>query len=157
MPLPVGTLMPSLDDATEWLNSTCTVDSLQGRPSLVQFWAISCPACKANLPRLQRLVHDYAAEGLQLISVHRPRMESDLDVSKVQAIMDELGITGPCAIDNTHAIGDLFQTASVWPCYFLFDANGKLRSRAAGQLGLKIAENSLKRTLGVEERESVAA
>ena len=68
-----------------------------------------------------------------------------MDVEKVRTVADELALTGPCAIDNAHTVGDLFQTGGVWPCYFLFDAGGKLRSRAAGQLGLKMAENSLKR------------
>ena len=76
-----------------------------------------------------------------------PRSESDMDVEKVKAAVQELDLTGPCAIDNDHALGDRFQTGGVWPCYFLFDAEGKLRSRAAGALGIKMAENSLKRLL----------
>ena len=79
------------------------------------------------------------------MSIHMPRMESDMNVEKVKAIAEELGLTGPCAIDNDHTLGDRFQTGGVWPTYFLFDAEGKLRSRAAGSLGIKMAENSLRR------------
>ena len=103
------------------------------------------------MPRLQNLVKGYAKFGLQLISIHMPRSESDMDVEKVKVAVQELGLLGPCAIDNDHAIGDLFQTGGVWPYYFLFDAEGKLRSRAAGSLGLKMAENSLKRLLELKE------
>ena len=157
MPLPTGTLMPSLAGATAWLNDEATVEQLRSRPALVQFWAVSCPICKMNMPALQQFIDTYAIHCLQLVSVHMPRMEADMDSTKVQAAVDELGLAGPCAIDNNHTIGDLFQTGGVWPCYFLFDANGKLRSRAAGLLGLKMAENSLKRMLGVEEREGAIA
>lgn len=80
-----------------------------------------------------------------------------MDVEKVRAAMEEMGLTGPCAIDNDHTLGDRFQTGGVWPCYFLFDAEGKLRSRAAGALGLKMAENSLKRMLGTEAEKSESA
>ena len=148
MSLAVGTTLPSFDGITEWLNPLLTNDGYYGHPLLVQFWAVSCPICKMNMPRLQQLTETYAAQGLCLLSVHMPRMEADMDVEKVLAAMEELNLTGPCAIDNDHTIGDRFETGGFWPCYFLFDAEGKLRSRAAGALGLKMAENSLKRTLG---------
>jgi len=150
MPLPIGTSLPPLDGATEWLEGPIATGALQGRPTLVQFWAVSCPVCKINMPSLLHFLETYQGDGLQLLSVHRPRMDSDMDVDKVRAWATELALTGPCAIDNAHTIGDLFQTGGVWPCYFLFDAQGKLRSRAAGQLGLKMAENSLKRMLAPE-------
>ena len=153
MPLSIGTAIPSLSEATEWLGIDVKYRSSANRPMLVQFWAISCPVCKINMPRLQQLVSTYAEQGLQLVSVHMPRMEADTDVEKVKAAVQELGLTGPCAIDNQHILGDRFQTGGVWPCYFLFDAEGKLRSRAAGALGLKMAENSLKRMLGTPNEE----
>ena len=143
--------MPALCNTTSWVAGDLSMGDREGRPSLVQFWAISCPICKMNMPRLQQLTKTYEAQGLQLISVHMPRMEADMDVEKVKAAVEEMGLTGPCAIDNDHAIGDRFQTGGVWPCYFLFDAEGKLRSRAAGALGLKMAENSLRRLLELQE------
>ncbi len=145
MPLLTGTMIPSLEEATVWINSAANVPDPS--PTLVQFWAISCPICKMNMPRLQEFLDTYREQGLQLISVHMPRSEADMDVEKVKAAVKELGLTGPCAIDNDHTLGDRFQTGGVWPCYFLFDAEGKLRSRAAGALGIKMAENSLKRLL----------
>ena len=147
MPLPIGTCLPPLDGATDWLDGPLDGETLQGRPILVQLWAISCPICKINMPGVLRFLQTYEREGLQLLSVHRPRMESDMDIDAVRAAADELALSGPCAIDNAHTVGDLFQTGGVWPCYFFFDAEGRLRSRAAGQLGLKMAENSLKRLL----------
>jgi thiol-disulfide isomerase/thioredoxin len=150
MPLPIGTCLPSLGGATDWLNEPMGSEALIGRPTLVQFWAMSCPVCKINMPGVLRFLETYARDGLQLVSVHMPRMDSDMDLAAVRTAADELDLTGPCAIDNAHTVGDLFQTGGVWPCYFLFDAEGKLRSRAAGQLGLKMAENSLKRLLAPE-------
>ena len=153
MPLPTGTCLPPLDGATEWLDAPVAADALQGCPTLVQFWAVSCPVCKINMPNVLSFLETYQAEGLQILSVHRPRMESDMDVELVRVAASELALTGPCAIDNAHTIGDLFQTGGIWPCYFLFDAGGKLRSHVAGNLGLKMAENSLKRLLAPEPAE----
>ncbi len=154
MPLSIGSDFPQLTSATEWINDHNIGEEFLGQPCVVQFWALSCPVCKMNLPHLQHLLERYSEQGLRLVSVHMPRMESDTDVKKVQAAIEEVNLTGPCAIDNNHTIGDLFQTGGVWPCYFLFDAEGKLRSRAAGALGLKMAENSLKRMLGTPNEET---
>ena len=150
MPLPIGTCLPPLDGATDWLDAPVATDTLQGCPTLVQFWAVSCPICKINMLGVLSFLETYQSDGLQLLSVHMPRMDADMDVEKVRTVASELALTGPCAIDNAHTVGDLFQTGGVWPCYFLFDAGGRLRSRAAGSLGLKMAENSLKRMLAPE-------
>lgn len=151
MALMIGSQLPCLDDVADWIYDLDFHWRSPGHPTLIQVWAISCPMCKHNMPRLQNLVKGYAKFGLQLISIHMPRSESDMDVEKVKVAVQELGLLGPCAIDNDHAIGNLFQTGGVWPYYFLFDAEGKLRSRAAGSLGLKMAENSLKRLLELKE------
>lgn len=151
MPLSIGTPLPSFAGATHWLeNASPAAAFSQPGPLLVQFWAVSCPICKLNMPGVLSLLDTYRDQNLQLVSVHRPRMESDMDIEKVRAAAHDLHLVGPCALDNDHSVGDLFQTAAVWPCYFFFDADHKLRSRAAGQLGLKMAENSLKRLLAPE-------
>ncbi len=151
MPLAIGTPLPSFEGATHWLESQPDVlGPVRSSPLLVQFWAVSCPICKLNMPGVLSLLDTYRSQNLQLVSVHRPRMESDMNIEKVRAAAQDLQLVGPCALDNDHSVGDLFQTASVWPCYFFFDAEHKLRSRAAGQLGLKMAENSLKRLLAPE-------
>ncbi len=138
--------MPSFEGATEWLGGETFSDGA-GCPTLVQFWAVSCPICKMNVPRLLEFLDTYRSSGLRLVSVHRPRLEADMDVAAVRQAMTEMNLVGPCAIDNAHAVGDRFQTGGVWPCYFFFDADGRLRSRAAGALGLKMAEKSLSRLL----------
>jgi thiol-disulfide isomerase/thioredoxin len=153
MPLAIGTSLPPLDGATEWLvgdiASIARQSSIarQYSPLLVQFWAMSCPICKINMPRVLAFLDTYDRHGLCLLSIHMPRGPWDMEPEKVQAASAELGLTGLSALDNEHTLGKLFQTGNVWPCYFLFDAEGRLRSRAAGQLGLKMAENSLRRML----------
>jgi hypothetical protein len=155
MPLPIGTSLPPLDGATEWLAGDIATIARQHSPLLVQFWSLSCPACKANVPGVLRCLDTYQSHGLCLLSIHMPRGPWDMDAEKVQAAAAELGLTGPSALDNEHTLGKLFQTGNVWPSYFLFDAQGRLRSRAAGALGLKMAENSLRRML--EPTESLEA
>lgn len=149
MTLITDTLIPSLDGATEWIQEPIAQSSLLGQLTLVHFWAVSCPTCKSNLPELQRLVETHAQHGLRAVSIHMPRFEADTDVERVVAAVKELELTGPCAIDNQHTLGNRFGVAA-WPSYFLFDRECKLRSRAAGQLGIKMAANSLARLINLE-------
>jgi hypothetical protein len=96
------------------------------------------------MPIIRAWQEQYAAEGLQLIAVHMPRQESDLDIARVQEDVEQMRITEPCAVDNRHAIAEAFQNEYV-PAYFLFDREGKLRSRAAGYAGLALLGSALKR------------
>lgn len=151
MSLRVGTVMPSLASATEWINGKVTPEDLTSRPVLVQFLAASCPLCKMNLPIVQQWGNGYGAQGLRVVSVHMPRNEADMSIETIKQFVKENEITEPCAIDNDHIIGDRFQTDGLWPYYFLFDRELKLRLHAAGPLGLRLIENSLKRLLEQEQ------
>lgn len=134
--LPSGAPMPSLEGATRWLHGEPTPASLQGAPVVVQFWAVSCSLCKDNLPTLRAWKEKYGPRGVRFVSVHMPRQESDTRVEEVEAVVEQSGMDEPVAIDNAHAIGDRFQTGGLWPAYFLFDGEGKLRARSAGAAGL---------------------
>lgn len=142
-----GAPLPSLAGATRWLHGEPDAASIQGRPTLVHFWAISCPICKDNLPTLRRWQDEYSPRGLQFIAVHMPRQESDTREGAVEAAVRELGLTEPVALDDAHALGERFETGGLWPVYYLFDAGGRLKSRAAGAAGLGMVEAALRRML----------
>ncbi len=155
MPLRTGTEMPELGGATEWLNSEVTRETLVGSPTLFHFWSVSCYICKNNMPTLKEWETIYGKHGLKFVAVHMPRAENELDTAWVQRVADEFHVTEPCAVDNDHVLGDRFQTGGLWPHYFLFDAEGKLRSRAAGDAGLKMMEGTLKRMFPDAEETAV--
>ena len=147
MSLRVGTFLPGFEGATLWLNAPGPPEDWQGSPLLVQFWAISCPVCKINIPTLQAWKTLYGPQNLRFVAVHMPRGQEDTDIALVERAVAEMGVSEPCAIDNAHAIGNRFETGGVWPCYFLFDASGKLKRHAAGVVGLKLLESALQSLL----------
>ncbi len=148
MPMRTGTPLPELSGATEWINNSVIRTNLVGSPLLVHFWAISCHVCHDNMPTVAAWREQYAANGLKVVAVHMPRQPEDTDVERVRVDAASMGITEPLAVDNSHAVADAFQNEFV-PAYFLFDAEGNLRSRAAGYTGLSMLEGALKRVLGV--------
>jgi thiol-disulfide isomerase/thioredoxin len=146
MPLRIGTPLPELSGATEWVNGEVKREDLLGSPTLIHFWAISCHLCHDNMPTVAQWREQYGPQGLNVVAIHMPRQESDTNVEAVRADIAAMGITEPCAIDNEHTIGERFEN-QFWPAYFLFDAEGAMRSRTAGDAGLKMLEGALKRLM----------
>lgn len=155
----IGDAMPSFEGATAWLNEVPqTADEhISGHPTLVYFWAVSCGICKENMPKLNELKAKFAPLGLRTISVHMPRYEADTDVEKVTAAIAEHRIEDLCAIDNKHALKDAFINEQGWvPVYYLFDAEGKLKSRAAGEFGIGVISGALEKMFSARAAEAVA-
>jgi thiol-disulfide isomerase/thioredoxin len=149
MPMRLGTPLPSLEGATEWFNAEgFTPDNVKNRPLLVHFWAVSCHICHEVMPEVVNYRDIYKDYGLKLIGVHMPKQESDTDLTKVKQDIEEYGITQPVAIDNLHRITESFQNQFV-PAFFLFDAEGKLFFRAAGDKGFQNLKPKIEQMLGI--------
>lgn len=148
MPMKIGTQLPRLDGATEWFGGTQAhaESAAAGHPTLVHFWAASCEICKENLPRVGQWRDEKKDLGLRVIGIHMPRYESDTDVETVRDLIGKYGLTEPVAVDNEHKLKDAFQNDQGYvPAYYLFDAEGKLRSFAAGERGLDMLKSALDR------------
>ena len=142
--------MPPLDGATEWFGGTQAhaEANAKGHPTLVHFWSISCGICKENMPRISEWRDELKERGLTVIAVHMPRYESDTDVETVREAIESYTITEPCAVDNDHKLKDAFKNDHGYvPAYYLFDAEGKLRSFAAGERGLDLLRATLDRVM----------
>ena len=141
----VGAVLPSFEDASEWLNrTTLNPRELNGRPTLVHFWSISSDIAEANLPYIAELRDQRKREGLRVIAVHVPHSDSEKDPIAVREAISRLNLTEPCALDNLHKLSHAFlnQHRAV-PAYYLFDAHAKLRAFSSGANGLTILEDEL--------------
>jgi thiol-disulfide isomerase/thioredoxin len=140
-------------DFSTWQNwITLITPDIPESLTIIHVWSKSCPACHENMPHVQKLKKEYAEKGLQVIGVHRPMRELDMDVDEVRKVAAELGVTEPCALDNDHKIGDALGV-DAWPTYFLFDETGKLRRRAKGNFGVRMIEQALIRMYGEDEKD----
>jgi thiol-disulfide isomerase/thioredoxin len=149
MALKVGALLPPLDGIEEWMNGAVSVEELRGHPVLFDFWALSCPYCIRNLPRLHEWRDRYNEQGLKIVAVHLPMRDVDRSAERVRVALEEHGIREPCALDHQGVLAERFETRGIWPYYFLFDAQGAMRSRAAGTSGLQLLEKALQRSLAL--------
>lgn len=145
--------MPELAGATEWLvgNAEDALAAAQGYPTLVHFWAVSCGICKENLPKIHEWRDQLQTAGLRVIAIHMPRYEADTNLEAVREAITINNITEPCAVDNLHKLRDAFQNEQGFvPAYYLFDAEGKLKSFAAGERGTALLGAALNRVLGIQ-------
>ena len=151
MPMRIGTPLPSLEGATEWLSGSAdeALQDAEGRPLLIHFWSVSCGMCKDNLPRVAEWREKYRDVGLRVIAVHMPRYPEDTNVDAVRDAVNKYEITDALAVDNEHQLRDSFQNEHGYvPAYYLFDGEHKLKSFAAGEYGVKVIEPALERMLG---------
>lgn len=147
MPLRLNSPMPALSGVTEWFNGEPT--SVVGKPTLIHFWSVGCHICHENLPKIKAYQAQYASQGLVSVAFHMPRSEAELDVDEVRRQLVAYNITEPCGADHEHAVADAFENRFV-PAYFLYDAEGKLRARTAGDAGLASLEAALRKVFPSE-------
>lgn len=150
MPMRIGTQMPALQGATQWFNGTSVnaEQEAKGQVTLIHFWSVSCGICKDNLERVAQWRDLRRSQGLRVIAVHMPRYEADTNVAAVEEAIATYNITETCAVDNQGLLRQAFQNDQGYvPAYYLFDAEGKLRSFAAGERGLDMLNSALERVL----------
>ena len=150
MPMRIGTPMPSLEGATEWISGSVAevLQETEGHPVLIHFWSLSCGMCKENLPRLSEWREKYGPAGLKMVAIHMPRYPADTDVNAARETATQYQIADPLAIDNEHKLRDAFGNENGYvPAYYLFDDQHKLKSFAAGEYGVKVIGPALERML----------
>lgn len=153
----IGDAMPPLEGATTWFNGSQEdiQEHIKGKPTLVHFWAVSCGICKDKMPQLNEIKKKYGALGLKTVAVHMPRYEADTDLDAVNEAMQANHIEEPTAVDSLHKLKDAFLNEQGWvPVYYLFDAEGKLKTRAAGEFGIGVLQTALDKMFAVHAAEA---
>ncbi|CAN7447924.1 TlpA family protein disulfide reductase [Rossellomorea sp. LjRoot5] len=143
--------MPELSGATEWLNGEVTKKDLVGdKPTLIHFWSISCHLCKEAMPQVNEF-RDRYSDKLNVMAVHMPRSEEDLNLDEIKKVAAEHDITQPIFVDSEHKLTDAFENQYV-PAYYVFDKDGNLRHFQAGGSGMKMLEKRVNRVLDEMEK-----
>lgn len=143
--------MPDLTGATAWLNGEVTKADLVGdKPTLIHFWSVSCGLCKEAMPDVNEFRDEYN-DKLNVIAVHMPRSEKDLDMEVIQETAQEHDISQSVFVDNEHKLTDAFDNQYV-PAYYVFDEEGQLRHFQAGGGGMKMLRKRVNRVLGIDTK-----
>ena len=145
--LPVEGAMPSLDGATDWLNSpSLTAAGLRGRVVLVDFWTYTCINWLRTLPYLRAWAERYQDHGLVVIGVHTPEFDFEHDLDNVRREAKRLRVAYPIAVDSDYAIWDAFDN-HYWPALYVVDAQGQIRHHRFGEGDYDRSEQIIQRLL----------
>jgi thiol-disulfide isomerase/thioredoxin len=133
VPLPVEGEIPSLDGATEWLNSEpLTAAGLRGKVVLIEFWTYSCINWLRTLPYVRAWAEKYKGQGLVVIGVHAPEFGFEKNIDNVRRAVKEMRIDYPVAIDSDHLVWRAFRN-EYWPALYFVDAQGRIRHHQFGE------------------------
>jgi thiol-disulfide isomerase/thioredoxin len=147
--------MPSLDGATEWLNTgPLGPDQLRGHVVLVDFWTLTCINWLRTEPYVRAWSQTYRDDGLIVIGVHTPEFSFEHEIDRVRLATKERDIDYPVAVDNDYAIWSAFDN-HYWPALYFVDTDGIIRDHHFGEGRYEQSEREIQRLLGVE-RELVA-
>lgn len=131
--LPVEGPLPSLEGATDWLNSKpLTAEDLKGKVVVVDFWTYSCINCLRAIPYIRAWAEKYRDHGLVVIGVHAPEFAFERNVDNVKKAIATLQIGYPVAIDNDYKIWRAFEN-EYWPAHYFIDAKGQIRHHHFGE------------------------
>ncbi|MFT4415189.1 TlpA disulfide reductase family protein [Fredinandcohnia humi] len=143
--------LPELEGAKAWLNGEVSKSDLVGeKPTLIHFWSISCGLCKEAMPQVNEFRDQYK-DKLNVIAVHMPRSENDLDLEEIKQVAAQHDITQPIFVDSDLKLNDKFENQYV-PAYYVFDKEGQLRHFQAGGSGMKMLTKRVNRVLEDTEK-----
>jgi thiol-disulfide isomerase/thioredoxin len=131
--LGVEGVMPDLDGAIGWLNSTpLSSKSLRGKVVLVNFWTYTCINSLRPLPYVKNWASKYHDAGFVVIGVHTPEFSFEHEPMNVDNAVRTLNVTFPVAIDSKIRIWRSFNNQA-WPAQYLVDAKGRIRYHHFGE------------------------
>ncbi|MBQ0130671.1 MAG: TlpA family protein disulfide reductase [Comamonas sp.] len=114
--------------------STLALETLRGRPLLVNFWATWCPPCVRELPMIDRFAQAQIAAGAQGIQVLGLAVDQAPAVQKWlarQPLSFPVALTGAGGVTLTRSLGNI---NGGLPFTLLLDQQGRVRQRKIGEL-----------------------
>ena len=107
------------------------MQSFQGRPLLVNFWATWCPPCVAELPLLNAFFQEQAAQGWQVVGLAVDQPSAVRSFLARAPVQFPVGMAGLGGTDLARALGNL--TGGL-PFTVVLGGNGQILHRKMGQV-----------------------
>ena len=111
--------------------SQLAMQSLRGKPLLVNFWATWCPPCVDELPLLERFFVENKAKGLQMVGLAADKPEAVRTFMQKMPLSFPVGMLGISGVTLSKSLGNL--TGGL-PFSVMVAANGAVMQRKMGRL-----------------------
>ena len=117
--------------------SKLAMQSLKGKPLLINFWATWCPPCVEELPLLERFYSQNKAKSVQIVGLAADKPDAVRTFLKKLPLTFPIGITDLSGIALSKSWGNL---AGGLPFSVMLAADGRVLQRKMG----KLSEDDLK-------------
>jgi len=106
-----------------------SLKSLQGKPTLITFWATDCPGCIKEIPHLKALHTRFSSQGLNIIAVamHYDRPDNVIAMTKEKRLPYHV------ALDPLGEAAKAFGNVRLTPTSFLIAADGRIVMQKIGE------------------------
>ncbi|MGC9456717.1 MAG: peroxiredoxin family protein [Halothiobacillaceae bacterium] len=121
-----------------------SLQTLKGKPSLVTFWATSCPGCIKEMPYLVRLHEQFADRGVTVLGIAMSYDNPD----HVRNMVERKSLPYRIAYDESGAAAVAFGKVRLTPSTFVLDGNGQVRYRHIGEFDVARVESLLDKLAG---------
>ena len=135
----VGSLPPNF----QWVDKsgkTMTLESLRGKPLLLNFWGTWCPPCRAEMPEMQK-IYDQRQGEVTFLGVSMGPRDEPLGVSQFIQLSN---YTWDFVHDSDQGVMARYQVQGLPSSYFV-DRNGVIRSILVGGANAQMIQDSLKK------------
>lgn len=108
---------------------TVQLSDYAGKVVLINFWATWCPPCRAEMPDLIKLQHEYGAAGLQIIGITYPPEQK----TRVRRFASSLQVNYPIVL-GTRELKARFSSEEILPLTVVINRDGKVSEIISGIL-----------------------
>jgi len=103
-----------------------SLDSLQGKVVLVNFWATWCLECRPEMRMFERLHREFFIQGLAVVGINARE-----ETTTIREYAKELGLTFPLILDPSGKINSAYGVIGL-PTTFLIARDGRAVALAVG-------------------------
>lgn len=111
-----------------------SMQSMRGRPLLINFWATWCPPCVEELPLLDVFFRENASKGWQVIGLAVDKIGPVREFLAKQPLAFPVGLAGMEGVALSKSLGNV---SGGLPFSVVLGADGSVRERKIGKLSAK--------------------
>ena len=112
------------------------LDSIKGKPTVITFWATTCPGCVKEIPHIQELHDKYADRGVNVVGL---AMSYD-PLDQINAMVKQKDMTYTIWQDKTGRGAEVFGPVRVTPTFFVLDSQARVAYQKIGLIDMDRVE-----------------